>query len=704
MKKKLLSLLLALCMILSVCVTLSLTTHALTANDITTAVTNKTGTIEINSQADWDTFANAAKSNTYEGVEIELNTSVTDTAWTPIAEFKGTFDGNGNTIEGLTINGNAFFTKANGATIRNVTFKNCSVTNTDEVIGNVSIVVGTAESNNCTFANVITDACIISSNTQHSGGLIARVANCTVTMEGCQTKNGKMEDKTGSNKGVHGGLVGVIDSATVNMTNCVNGNSVIDEAETGSYHLFGGLVGWNYSNGTLNMTNCVNTGKVHSAEMAGGLVGNSTSTVTANYINCVNKGEVSGKYAGGIVGNTNGGTASITNCVNTGNITADAFAGGLLGFVTTVTVDRAMNTGAVTANKDTSPAVGGIAGKVSTVATMSNCLNTGAINASTASTNDNGVGGIVGSYRRPTGTFEKCINTGVITSTKEYRSANILGFITTSSTADQYILIKDCYFLSGLVTHATTKNNNPAVGTAAEKGAASTNIRLEYTATDYTYTYVNATDSAAAAGSWGYVDKLYSALFNGTDATHNTGAMLTSIDALKGIDGVKLLHKAGFDFVNKWTVNEDGIPVPSKLAVPAPDASLAISYKGYQLGMAGTDKAGSIRFVAGMNDIEGYKATGFDVIITVGDESFGLPKPLTTKTVYESLTANGVEGAIQASKLGCRYLSALEISDMPDDAVVELTATLTPIEGEVIKGTTVVLIIENGAVVAQYAN
>ena len=192
MKKKLLSLLLAVCMIFSVCVTLSITTHALTANDISNAVKNKTGTIEINSQTDWDTFADAAKSNTYEGVVIELNTSVTDTAWTPIAEFKGTFDGNGNTIEGVTIDGNAFFAVANGATIRDVTFKNCSVTNTSEVVGNVSIVVGTAMSTNCTFTNVISDACIIKSNAFHSGGLIARVANCTVTVEGCQTKNGKI--------------------------------------------------------------------------------------------------------------------------------------------------------------------------------------------------------------------------------------------------------------------------------------------------------------------------------------------------------------------------------------------------------------------------------------------------------------------------------------------------------------------------------
>ena len=86
----------------------------------------------------------------------------------------------------------------------------------------------------------------------------------------------------------------------------------------------------------------------------------------------------------------------------------------------------------------------------------------------------------------------------------------------------------------------------------------------------------------------------------------------------------------------------------------------------------------------------------------MGDDS-APAEPLTTKTVYQSLSAGDQIGAIKASDLGCTYLSALTFNNVPADCIITLTATLTPAEGEIVSGTTVVIVVENGAVVAQYA-
>ena len=1055
MKKKLLSLLLALCMILSACVTLGVTTFAagLSADDISTAVTNKSGTITINSQDDWNVFAASSKDNTYEGVTIELNASVTGTAWTGIASFAGIFDGNGNTISGLAISGRGFFNElTTGAKVLDVTFKNCSLTSdTNQTNDYLGLVAGKV-TGEIVFDKVVTDACVMDSNWGYVGGMIGGViAGSELTMTNCETKNGRLEGKTGSGMWLAGGFIGCVKSTTddpsiVSISNCKNGNDVVSEctASSGSQKV-GGFIGNSERYSQLTLTNCDNSGDISAPCQAAGIigdargvatltdcdntgaitVGNSNQTgncfaggmlaqiiqndggtwqlnncansgaITANYkrdtstnstgyagglvgyveahtqltgcvnlesgvvtsngqvagglvghmqsqnghkirdsknfadivlngfghkytsgtetktaanlaaggilgrltvataaeiisgcenygditvqadadsgqtaveagglvgfvsngatisnstnrgsvsnattikatcgaggivgrsektmtfTNCVNYGEIKNSvnhgggilgygyttinfnnvenhgavacsgYTGGIIG-YGGGVVTVNGALNTASVTSSSTTGGIVGRMnaSAVTVSNVKNTGAITATNNNAAgiigygegtmavtnaenegkitatnnnaagivayskgaitvtnarniaeiksnsgaagivsyayvgatisqainsaavtttgegavAAGGILGKAVAASTVTNCVNKGTV-TSAATNVDSGLGGIVGHYRVGSGTFEKCINTGSIVGGKEYRAGALLGFVSKGAAHEEVILVKDCYYVDGAVTNSVTGGYDPAIGTAQEKGIGKTNVQVEYTATGYKYTLYG-TATSSASGNWGPVDQLFNAMFNGTNATHKTGAMVASAEALQGVAGLKLLSKAGFDVVNTWKMAADGTFVPTALAAgekKAPDATLDISYKGYQMSNDGN----AIRFVAGMNTIEGYASTGFDVVITTAEKAYAPEKPLTTTTVYESLTADGVLGAIKAENLGCTYLSALELTGMEGmDAIIELTATLTTIDNEVVKGTTVVLVVKAGAVVAQYA-
>ena len=170
------------------------------------------------------------------------------------------------------------------------------------------------------------------------------------------------------------------------------------------------------------------------------------------------------------------------------------------------------------------------------------------------------------------------------------------------------------------------------------------------------------------------------------------------------------LWSAGFDFNNNWSMTADGaIPTAAFNGTKAtPDATKDIVYKGCQLGLDNTAEAGNVRFIAGMQTIEGYMATGFEIIAidangTHAGDAEGNPLAINDTVVYESLMANGVANAIKATDLNCVYLSAVTVTGLSDNAVVELTATLTKLDGTVVRGTTVMIVLENGNVVAQYA-
>ena len=135
------------------------------------------------------------------------------------------------------------------------------------------------------------------------------------------------------------------------------------------------------------------------AGKAGGIVC-LTNTGNCTIKNCINNGNVSGVTIGGVGGiaayvNDN---TTISNCTNNAKIGSDTdkYSGGIAGYVTTangnyknISIENCTNKKSVTAYQE----AGGIVGIITEVANITDCSNSGAINAGQ---NGNG-GGIAGS-------------------------------------------------------------------------------------------------------------------------------------------------------------------------------------------------------------------------------------------------------------------------------------------------------------------
>ena len=206
-------------------------------------------------------------------------------SWVPIGnrniiKYRGTFDGNGKTITNLYINASqtsqnnmGLFGYTYQSTIKNLTFENANVTNTQS---NTGILVGKA-------------------------GYGSTLQNIKISKT-CQIKGGNYT----------GGIAGILDG---NAYNCVN------YATVQGIQYVGGLCG-NYSRTGNSMIACANYGNVTSSSLGvGGLVGDfSSGTIQdcANYGNVkgansvagmagfVDKGKIQNVFSYGSISATNG--------------------------------------------------------------------------------------------------------------------------------------------------------------------------------------------------------------------------------------------------------------------------------------------------------------------------------------------------------------------------------------------------------------
>ena len=209
-------------------------------------------------------------------------TNTEELSWDPIGNGKmycGTFDGNGKTIRNLYINTTyifrGFFGYANGGSIKNITFDNAKVKNTNKF--GTGILTGGFET--CTIEN------------------IKILANCSV-------------EGTENTGGIAGAGAGYI-------SNCEN------RAKVNGTNKVGGIVGSSYDN---TISSCANYGAVTGTEYAGGIVGyfgSGTMQNSANY------GDISGvDQVGNLIGFAL--TFNLNNVLGFGNVTATNLNGGLL--------------------------------------------------------------------------------------------------------------------------------------------------------------------------------------------------------------------------------------------------------------------------------------------------------------------------------------------------------------------------------------
>ena len=219
----------------------------------------------------------------------DASQNLEELSWEPIGNgdwnYVGTFDGNGKTITNLYINATQAYKGLFGliyqSTIKNLTFENANVTNTENDIG---ILAGYAGNGN-TLQNI-------------------KISNT------CQIKGGN--DFTG-------GIAGYLDG---NAYNCVNYATVQGTEDVG------GLFGF-YSRDGNSMTACANYGNVTaSSYTAGGLVGYFESGTIKD---CANYGDITGtSNVGNLIGNAQ--SCNLNNVLGTGNVTAtsDTERAGLL--------------------------------------------------------------------------------------------------------------------------------------------------------------------------------------------------------------------------------------------------------------------------------------------------------------------------------------------------------------------------------------
>ena len=191
----------------------------------------------------------------------DASQNLEELSWVPIGnierDYKGTFDGNGKTITNLYINASQTFMGLFGytyqSTIKNLTFENANVTNTQDVIG---ILVGDAGSGS-TLQNIkISETCQIKGGGNYTGGIAGILYGNAYNCVNYATVQGK--EKVG-------GLFGSYQKTGNSITACANYGNV-----TATSQRVGGLVG-DFSGGTIQ--DCANYGNVKGANSVAGLAG-----------------------------------------------------------------------------------------------------------------------------------------------------------------------------------------------------------------------------------------------------------------------------------------------------------------------------------------------------------------------------------------------------------------------------------------------
>ena len=217
-------------------------------------------------------------------INITLDTDIdlTGKDWTPIGtdydnSYKGTFDGGGHTITGLTFTTNdeyaGLFGRLNRAgTVKNVVMEGVQITSNQIDGGSIGGVVGSSWGTieNCSVSGSV-------SSTVYVGGVVGVQIGGSIT--GCSS--------SATVKGMVdvGGVAGQTNSSAT-LTACYATGNVIIEINPKKNIAGGSLVGMNagisllacYATGNVTSTGS-STGKVH----IGGFLGNNYTTVTACY-------------------------------------------------------------------------------------------------------------------------------------------------------------------------------------------------------------------------------------------------------------------------------------------------------------------------------------------------------------------------------------------------------------------------------------
>ncbi|MBR2303267.1 MAG: InlB B-repeat-containing protein [Clostridia bacterium] len=271
------------------------------------------------------------RENLSKNFKLTSNIDLKNAEWSPIGTdsepFTGTFDGNGYTISNLKVSNvriAGLFGYTQGATFKNVSINNVSISNTTESgvemrqLGALVANMDGGSAEKCSATNVVVSVGKISDSYSkpsiYMGGLIGRVVgenDQKVNISKCYTTGSIIVQETVDNNAYRnvcvGGLVG--DAAHVAVANCystasVNCSSV--NSHTAAMLYAGGMIG-NIANATL--TNSYATGDVSVSvkinARVSGLVGGFDSTIQTS--GCFTTGNITARASKSETGNVQGG-------------------------------------------------------------------------------------------------------------------------------------------------------------------------------------------------------------------------------------------------------------------------------------------------------------------------------------------------------------------------------------------------------------
>ena len=215
-------------------------------------------------------------------ITLDKNIDLTGKDWTPIGtdydnSYKGTFDGGGHTITGLTFTTNDEYAGLFGwlnraGTVKNVVMEGVQITSNQIYGGSIGGVVGSSWGTieNCSVSGSV-------SGTVYVGGVVGVQIGGSIT--GCRS--------SATVKGMVdvGGVAGQTNSSAT-LTACYATGNVIIEIDPKKNIAGGSLVGMNAGSSLLA---CYATGNVTSTGSStgymhiGGFLGNNYTTVTAGY-------------------------------------------------------------------------------------------------------------------------------------------------------------------------------------------------------------------------------------------------------------------------------------------------------------------------------------------------------------------------------------------------------------------------------------
>ena len=327
-------------------------------------------------------------------------------SWTPIglstSPFKGSFDGNHQVIENMSIEATSnyagFFGYAIANDIRNLKFSEANISgSTYSYIGTLGGYIF-AKMDSC----VVENSAVNSTTGSYVGGMLGFGQN--------SASHFVATDVTVTKTGAGNYVGGILGDAQLHLDSCVLHNSTITATSTGSV---GGIVG-RLVGGNINR--CVNEGSTVTGQNYTGGIAGQYALYTYNYYSgegyrswtgdmtyCHNTSTVTGSsYVGGLTG---GGYSRVKFSYNTGSVTGAGYVGGAAGYLAGVA--NSFNTGTVTCSNGY---VGGILGYQGWNITFTQNFNTGKV-IYTGNNAGHYAGGIAGGYDV---TISHCFNAGEV--------------------------------------------------------------------------------------------------------------------------------------------------------------------------------------------------------------------------------------------------------------------------------------------------